>query len=223
MSPLNPDACWPTPLAVLAWLRVPEYERPRRKAIRFLLDVEQMQLVSDTESVDGHGGMIKGWPWVDRTYSWVEPTAYGLMAMRACGYLVHSRTSDAIHLLLDRQLPSGGWNTGNTLAFGKEMRPTPESTGVALATLAGLAPKAAVEKSLAYLKSGLASLDTPMSLAWAILSLCAWQERVDQPKEKILRVLARQEELGPYDTVSLSWLLLAYYCQAGLVHFLEAG
>jgi hypothetical protein len=223
VSPLTPDACWPTPLAVLAWLRVAEYEMPRQKAIRFLLEVEKIRLVSAAESGDGHDAMIKGWPWTDGTHPWVEPTAYGLMAMRTCGYLVHSRTSDAIHLLLDRQLPSGGWNTGNTITFGKEMLPTPESTGVALAALSGLTPKASIAKSIAYLESQLASLDTPMSLAWTILSLRTWQERVDEPKERILRVLARQEELGPYDTVSLSWLLLAYYCQAGLVHFLEAG
>ncbi len=223
MSPENADACWPTPLAVLAWRRAPEYEAPRRKALRFLLDIERVQLVDTTNSGEGHDGMIKGWPWTDQAHPWVEPTAYSLMALRVCGYLAHNRTSEAIRLLLDRQLPSGGWNTGSKLTFGKETWPTPESTGVALAALSGLAPKADIATSLAYLESRLPTLDIPISLAWAILSLRAWQERVDDGKEKILRVLARQEELGPYDTVSLSWLLLAYYCQAGLVHFLEAG
>jgi hypothetical protein len=222
VSPLNPDACWPTPLAVLAWLKAPEYEAPRKKAIRFLLDLEEIQLPSAAEVGDEHGTTIKGWPWIAKTYPWVEPTAYGLMAMRAAGYLIHNRTSDAIHLLLDRQLPSGGWNYGNTLTFGKEMRPMPESTGVALAALTGLTPKATVERSIAYLRSQLPYLNTPMSLSWAIMSFHAWQEPLDQPKGRILGVLARQNELGPYDTVSLSWLLLAYYCNAGLVHFLEA-
>lgn len=222
VSPQNPDACWPTPLAVLAWLRAPQYDLPRNKAIRFLLNVEQVKVFDAAEATsEGHDETIKGWPWIAGTHPWVEPTAYSLMALRVCGYLVRDRTYDAVRLLIDRQLPSGGWNYGNTFTFQKEMRPMPETTGLSLAALAGLAPKTAVEKSILYLRSQLASLDTPMSLAWAVLGLHAWQERLEQPRDRILRVLARQEQLGPHDTVSLCLLLLAYYCDAGLVRFLE--
>jgi len=122
---------------------------------------------------------------------------------------------------MNRQLPDGGWNCGNTITFGRQMRPMPESTGLSLQALAGLAPRAGVEKSIAWLRAELASVSAPMSLAWAILGLHAWQEKLEQPREQILGVLARQEESGPYDTVSLSLLLLAWYCPAGLVQFLE--
>ena len=40
-------------------------------------------------------------------------------------------------MMLDRQLPHGGWNYGNTYVFGRELRPMPESTGAALTGLAG--------------------------------------------------------------------------------------
>ncbi len=79
-----------------------------------------------------------------------------------------------------------------------------------------------MEKSVGYLQSQLPSLNTPMSLSWAVLGFRGWQVPLDQPKDRILRVLARQEEVGPYDTVSLSLLVLAYYCDSGLVRFLEA-
>jgi hypothetical protein len=186
-----------------------------------MLNVEKIGALAAQEQV-GHDETIKGWPWIAGTHPWVEPTAYALMALRTCGYLVHARTNEATRLLLDRQLPSGGWNYGNTFTFGTEMRPMPETTGIGLTALTGLARRTAVEKSIAYLKAEWPSLNTPMSLSWAVLGLRGWQEQLDQPKDRILRVLARQEEVGPYDTVALSLLVLAYYCDSGLVHFLEA-
>jgi hypothetical protein len=57
-----------------------------------------------------------------------------------------------------------------------------------------------------------------MSLGWAILGLRAWQETIDQPQARILGVLDRQGQSGPYDTFALSLLLLAWHCHTGLVH-----
>jgi len=221
VSPHNPDACWPTSLAVLAWHGAPEYREPQARAIRFMVDFDDIKILDPSETTRGHDETIKGWPWIARTHPWVEPTAYATLALRACGYTTHARAQDAIRLLLDRQLPSGGWNCGNTITFGLEMRPMPETTGLSLQALAGLAPKAAVEKSIAYLRSQLEFLNSPISLAWAILGLHAWQETIDRPQERIRRVLSRQEELGPHDTASLSLLLLAWHCEKGMVRVFD--
>ena len=82
-------------------------------------------------------------------------------------------------------------------------------------------PKPAVQRSIDYLRSQLPSLNAPMSFGWAILGLHAWQETLEQPQERIRQALARQERLGPYDTFSLSLLLLAWHCREGLVRCLE--
>ena len=219
ISPQHADACWPTALAALAWRRAPEYEAPRNKAIGFLLDLQQAPDEPDPNVT--HDGSIRGWPWIAKTHAWTEPTAYALMALRICGYVAHERAQDAVRLLMDRQLPDGGWNYGNTFVFERPLRPMPETTGVSLQALAGLVSRVDVERSIAYLRSQLPDLNTPISLAWAVLGLHAWQESLDQPREQILHVLGRQEQLGPYDTVSLSLLLLAWHCNAGLVRFLE--
>jgi hypothetical protein len=219
--PQHPDAYWPTPLAALAWHGAPEYDEPRDRAIRFLLESDLIGVVDGPQTGESHDVTIRGWPWIAKTHPWVEPTAYVLLALQVCGYGAHNRATDAVRLLIDRQLPAGGWNVGTTVTFGKEMWPTPEATGLGLQALAGLVPKPAVEKSIAYLRSQLPALHAPMSLAWAILGLHAWQETIDQPRERILQVLGRQERLGPYDTFSLSLLLLAWHCNAGLVRFRE--
>lgn len=217
----QPEAYWPTSLAVMAWHGAAQYQEPQAKAIQFLVDFQEIKAPDPSEIKEGHNVTIKGWPWVVRTHPWVEPTAYAALALRAAGQASDSRVQDAINLLLDRQLPSGGWNCGNTFTFGLEMRPTPETSGLSLQTLAGLVPKTAVEHSIAYMQSELAFLNSPISIAWAILGLHAWQEAVDRARERILQALARQEQLGPYNTVSLSLLVLAWHCEGGLVRFLD--
>ena len=220
VSPQHPDVCWPTALAALAWHGAPAYDEPRNKALRFLLDVDQLGVLEGPQVGEGHDVTIRGWPWSTKTHAWVEPTAYALMALRACGAATHQRAAEAVRLLVDRQLADGGWNVGTTVTFGKQMWPTPEATGLALQTLAGLVPKPTVERSIAYLRSQLPTLTAPMSLGWAILGLHAWQEALDQPRERILQAWARQERIGSYDTFCLSLLLLAWHCPAGLVDYL---
>jgi hypothetical protein len=216
--PQRPDACWPTPLAVLAWHGAPQFDEPRNRAVRFLLEFDQIGVLDGPQQGESHDPTIKGWPWTAKTHPWVEPTAYLLLALRVCGHETHVRAKDAVRLLMDRQLATGGWNVGTTISFGQQTWPTPEATGVALQALAGLVPRPAVEKSLAYLRSQLPALRAPMSLGWAILGLRAWQETIDQPQARILGVLDRQEQSGPCDTFALSLLLLAWHCHTGLVH-----
>jgi hypothetical protein len=219
LSPQYPAAYWPTPLAALAWQGAAEYQEPRDKAIRFLLDFSEIRLPDAVGPEGGHDVTLKGWPWIVGTHPWVEPTSYVTLALRACGHEKHPRIQDAVRMLLDRQLPSGGWNSGNTITFGLETRPAPESTGLALQALAGLTPRESVARSIAYMQAELPFLHSPMSVAWGILGLHAWGETVDQSQERIREVLARQEKLGPHDTASLSQLLLAWHCGRGLVPF----
>ena len=221
VSAEQPDAYWPTALAVLAWHGAPQYQESQARALQFLLECAEVKTPDPSEALPGHDVTIKGWAWIAGTHPWVEPTAYVILALRACGRMTHWRAQGGVHLLLDRQLPSGGWNYGNTFTFGTESRPTAETTGIGLQALAGLTPKDSVKNSIAYMQSEVALLHAPISLAWAILALHAWQETVDRPQERILQALARQKKFGPHNTVSLSLLTLAWHCRTGLVDFFE--
>src|SRR5688572_18239054 len=68
---------------------------------------------------------IQAWSWIDETFSWVEPTAWCLLALKTCarvGYSVDSgRIRDAERLLVDRACRGGGWNYGNSNMLGKEL------------------------------------------------------------------------------------------------------
>ena len=153
---------------------------------------------------------------MEETHSWVEPTSMALIALKGAGYGNHERVKEGVKLLLDRQLPSGGWNYGNTSTYDRELRPQPDMTGLALNALVELVPEEYIKRSLEYLKESVSRLKTPRSLGWAMLGLGAWQSRPRESDGWIVECLKRQEQYGPYDAELLSLLLLAWMSKRGL-------
>ena len=199
---------WPTSLAVLAWQDSAPCREAQQRAVRFLLDTTGFHFLRESDAPSAHDSLLKGWPWVDETHSWVEPTALSVMALRATGYGHHDRVKEAVRMLLDRQLPHGGWNYGNTLVFGKELHPMPESTGAALAGLTGIVDRDAVMPSLTYLQSEATRSRTPISLGWSLLGLAAWKRSLPNASALVERCFANQERYGEYETSALCLLVL---------------
>ena len=77
-------------------------------------------------------------------------------------------------MLLDRMLPQGGWNYGNTVVLGVTLKPQVQPSGLALAALAG-EPEAAehVRRSLQYLHQALSARTTAASLAYGLIGAAA--------------------------------------------------
>ena len=202
------DSYWPTALAILAWQNSPASLTAQTRAVRFLLESTGIHFARKADAPWAHDTILRGWPWINNTHSWVEPTALCVMALRASGQGRHERVTEAIRMILDRQLPHGGWNYGNTLMFGKELHPMPETTGAALAGLAGVVGQEKVAQSLAYLQGEVDRLRTPISLGWALLGLSAWELWPSNGPALVERCLANQTRYGDYDTSALSLLLL---------------
>ena len=152
------------------------------------------------------------------THSWVEPTSLAIIALRVMGSGGNERVAEGVRLLLDRQLSKGGWNYGNTTVFGTELAAMPESTGLALSALSGLADKQDVSRSIARLKDSVKTLTTPFSLGWAILGLSAWGERPSDANAMIDRCLRRQDRYGAYDTSLTGLMIVARKAEGGLIH-----
>ena len=157
----------------------------------------------------GHDTSIRGWSWTGNTHSWVEPTSLSIIALRIVGQGTHIRVREGVRMLMDRQLPSGGWNYGNTLAFGTELYPQADCTGVALSALAGIVSPSEVGKSMEYLRTQVARLRTPLSLGWGILGLGAWGQRPGNASDLLRDCMARQDLYGAYDTTLVSMVLIA--------------
>ena len=170
------------------------------------------------DSPAGHDTAIRGWPWTEGTHSWVEPTSLAMIALRVTGNGGNERVAEGARLLMDRQLSKGGWNYGNTTVFGTELAAMPESTGLALSALSGLADKQDVSRSIALLKDSVKTLTTPFSLGWAILGLSAWGERPSDANAMIDRCLKRQDRYGTYDTSLMGLMIVARKAEGGLIH-----
>jgi hypothetical protein len=172
---------WPTGLAALAWLRCAGeddavHEGPASRAVDWLFE-DRGRAVAPDDAIHDHDTTLVGWPWVPGTHSWIEPTAYALLALRAAGRADHPRVREGVELILDRALPEGGWNYGNRRVLGNLLRPFPATTGAALAALAGEPQDDRIAAATAYLTRELPRIRAPLSLAWGLIGLQAWNAR----------------------------------------------
>lgn len=209
MSREHEEAFWPTALSVLAWYGSQPHELHCSRGVQFLLNTTGQHRSKNPDDQVGHDPSIPGWPWIDRTHSWIEPTALSVLALRVAGHGQHDRVREGIRMMLDRQLPHGGWNYGNTTVYGRELHPMPESTGAALAGLAGQAEQGTVARSIDYLQGEVDRLRTPISLGWSLLGLAAWDLWPLNGAALVERCVVNQARYGEYDTSALCLLLLA--------------
>lgn len=174
--------CWPTALALLAWQQVVgdvnHFRTNAEQATRWLLRIEGKPFKS-TPAIYGHDTRLIGWPWVDGTHSWIEPTAYAVLALRASNHADDERVVQAVSLFHDRSMAPGGWNYGNSRMFGSDLRPFPAQTGMVLAALTGYLRSSFIDSAHTFLRTELPRIRAPLSLAWGLIGMTAWGERPD--------------------------------------------
>ena len=154
--------------------------------------------------------MKSGWPWVEGTVSWVAPTALSILAFRSWRQ-DSDRVPTAVEMLLDRACPRGGWNAGNSVAFGIELSPHPDFTAMALLALRGLAQadRPLVCASLDYLARRLDDSQSLYSLAWAVMALSAYShEGASRLRQQLEKAVTTQADIGSTRVLALAALAL---------------
>ena len=216
--PLHPGAYAPTSVAILAWSGDRERDTERRRAVAFLLAHSGLTYAEDPSSPNRLDTGIPGWPWIDKTFSWAEPTALALLALGAAGEGGNPRCREGVRMLLDRQIANGGWNYGNSRVFDADLLSAPESTGLVLAALAGGVERSRVELSLTRLAAELPGLRTPLALAWSLLAAAAWRLPLDPGfrERAIDETFARAARYGGYETADVALLAIARAAAEGL-------
>lgn len=119
---------------------------------------------------------LQGWSWIPNTFSWVEPTAWCLLALKRWGRVRGAtvnpaRVDVAERLLLDRCCVTGGWNYGNSNMLGLELKPYVPTTAVALLAMQDRASEPAVARSAKYLQAQASSEPSGMALSLALMAL----------------------------------------------------
>ena len=157
----------------------------------------------------GHDPNLKGWPWVEGTNSWIEPTALALLALKAADQAEHPRAKEAARLIYERQMPHGGCNYGNAVVMGQELVPHVQPTGLAMLSLAGEAdPKGNIERGLGFLRRSLDQTTATASLCYGLFGLTAHGQRPERA-DAWLQTAAGRTLAGDQSPYKLALLVLA--------------
>lgn len=197
---------WPTSLALLAWLAIDakQYSDNIARGVQWASSLEGKRM----ERVGiGHNTELAAWPWVEGTHSWVEPSALFTIAFKALDLADHPRAVEAMLLLKDRILPTGGLNYGNTSVLGQLLRPHVQPSGITMVALAGqLDEERKLAKTLDYLKISATSETTSASLAWALLGLAAHDRFLEDADKLLAAAYARTmlRDKSPYKVALLA-------------------
>ena len=160
---------------------------------------------------------LRGWGWTRGTSSWVEPTAYALLALRAArgstSFLarVDHRCRLAQAMLCNRMCAGGGWNCGNPVVYGAAGHPLLSSTCWALLSLGEFMDQADVRRcvteSLDWLERSYSQSPGPGSLALGALCLKAFRRAPPTVGPALSELYERNRFLGQVPV--LAWASLA--------------
>jgi hypothetical protein len=221
---------WITSLTCAALAPDPQSAQYVRSGLKWLCDDlprdsspfrRFLQSLRPKSEIVSQNTMYAGWGWTPKTASWVEPTAFALMALRDVPqqYLpanASQRRDVAIALLYDRMCPGGGWNCGNPRVYGVDGDALVLATCWALLALRG-SERAAQKKdasenpgralSLAWLQKEFAKIESAASLAVARMTLENYGIQPLQAKRDLRAWTA--QELAEQGTHVLAWACMA--------------
>ena len=213
---------WTTALATLALVSFDDQRARAIRGARWLLGHRgrglgwlaslAYRLVPDKMAVQLDPD-LRAWSWTTDGFSWVEPTAYALIALKRLnadvGGSAGPHIREAERLLYDRMCSGGGWNHGNSNAYGVAIPPYPETTALALIALQDREAEAPNRASLGRLVAMLAEAESGLSLSLAILCFSVRGQDVGVWQRRLSRCYARSGFLEETRVVALALLALS--------------
>ena len=155
---------------------------------------------------------LTGWPWTAATFSWVEPTAYALLALKRLraglpGALAEDRIELGERMILDRVCLDGGWNYGNSRVLGEDLWSYPDTTALALLALQGLPDVAAIETGLEAIARMVDENRSLLALSLATICMDAY----DRPSAALREAIASEADpaTAMQETRSIAFAALA--------------
>lgn len=156
------------------------------------------------QDVFGNDTSLRGFPWTPDTFSWVEPTAYGVLLFEALGRSAEPRIEECRRLLVDRAIPGGGWNYGNPKVFGTVLEPDPHTTAVALLALLDDPTRPAVREAVDYLRRQTPHVPSALTLGWMLMARAACGDSIADDAAQLETLLT-----GAMHAVDSPWHLAA--------------
>lgn len=167
---LDGESGWMTAWAV--WALARDDKPAAAKGAEWLLQTEGFRVtdpatISSARDLFRMDARLAGWPWLPGDASWVFPTALALLALNVTGHSSHPRVQEGIRYLLDRAIPSGGWNIGDPFLVTGTPPATVVNSSIVLVSLGGFGiSNAAVQEGQRWLMGKLGQVGTAAELAW---------------------------------------------------------
>jgi hypothetical protein len=185
-----------------------------------LLSVKGIQIADGAPGTIATNGMLQAWSWTEGTFSWVEPTAWCLLALkvrRVSAPIAAARIAEAEAVIVDRVCETGGWNYGNSQVLAQDLRAYVPTTALALLAMQDKRKHPAIQKSLAWLAAH--ALAERASLALALTTICL--HLYGQNTDHVRRALVEQHtRTGALDNAHL--LAMTTYALALPAHRADA-
>jgi hypothetical protein len=148
---------------------------------------------------------IQGWSWVAGTFSWIEPTAWAVLALKKLRVSeAHARIEEAERLFADRLCKGGGWNFGNSNVLGKELGPYVPTTALTLLSLSDRADTPYVRSSVDYLWNHRLDERSGPALGLAAIALDLFGRKADDAEAALQLEWTRTGFVGNVSTLALS-------------------
>lgn len=214
---------WTTALAIAALAEMPEHRQRAIAGAHWLLTQEGSKpgiLAEMILWVTGKSGANRinrdliGWSWVPRSFSWVEPTSYALLAIKkmkpALGETnAAERIEQGEAMIYDRMCAGGGWNYGNSKVLDYALWPYPDTTALALVALQDRAAETANRQSLHVLKKISQEANSGLACAWTAICLDLYGEPVEGWRKRVENRFRETGFLGETKTLALALIALA--------------
>ena len=215
------DAHWPVnigfnALALFTWLAQPSLatNEARQRLFTALISSKGVQ-APDSELIHQNNS-IQGWSWIDATFSWVEPTAWGLIALkkaRRAGLTspaADARIAEAERLLVDRCCSIGGWNFGNASVMHQDLRPYVPTSALGLLAMQDRRDDPVVARSLAFLDAHWSDEVSATSLGISLVCLDAFGRPVDRLRARLAEHAEAARSFGNFHGDALALCALAH-------------
>ena len=165
---------------------------------------------------------LQGWSWVAGTFSWVEPTAWCLLALKKWsavrpGAIDSTRVDVAERLIIDRCCHDGGWNYGNSNVLGQQLKPFVPTTAIALLAMQDRTTEPAIARSRGYLESHATTERSGVALALALLALSALHLPCDAVRDSLRAQIPTILALGNQMSAALALYALKGAADGALV------
>jgi len=165
-------------------------------------------------TINRQDNSLQAWSWIDGTFSWVEPTAWCLLALKQWSDVPgavgdRDRIVVAERMLVDRCCAEGGWNYGNANMLGQELKPFVPTTALTLLSLQDRQSLPAVGRSVAFLEREGTSERSGTALALALMALRAYGRATPAVRDALVAQLPTTLDLGKVAAAAMSLYALS--------------